>query len=181
MNDFELFEKKKSVNEYILHLENELRNIQLKFEDIALRPIYAEVFTLSEERDNVEKELRIARIERTKLEKDASYEQKLFNLFSIFKKHSNFLKEKGYYKIDGKYLCWDRDHGGNLLLAGYFGGIQDVPGNKRNIWAPIEKAFNTRNLAQQYSDYEKISKGKTAKYDQYDKELRSLIDGKISL
>lgn len=105
----------------------------------------------------------------------------LFNLFPMFKTHSLFLKEKGYYSSSKGCLIWTPTHGGNLLLAAYFGMIQDNPGSGRNIWAPVEKAFNTKYLAQHYSDYETMRKGKTIKYDKYDKELRDLVAGKISL
>jgi len=74
-------------------------------------------------------------------EKDC--EKKLFSLFPVFNKHSEFLKLKGYYCVNDDKLVWK--HGGNLLLAGYFGMIQDIPGNTRFMWADIERAFNTRN------------------------------------
>lgn len=105
------------------------------------------------------------------------HEKELFSIFPVFEKHSEILKTKGYYKIDRDKLTWK--HGGNLLLAGYFGMIQDIPGNARNIWAPIEMAFNTKHLAQHYSDYETMRKGKTAKYDKYDKELRYLVKNSL--
>jgi hypothetical protein len=75
-----------------------------------------------------------------KLEEAVSYEQGLFNKFADFKKHSEFLKKEGFYEVGEGHLRWKL--GGNLLLAAYFGMIQDRPGNRRCIWADIEKAFN---------------------------------------
>jgi hypothetical protein len=108
-----------------------------------------------------------------------SYEQSLFNLFPVFEKHSKYLKDKGFYIINRDQLEWV--HGGYLLLAGYFGMIQDIPGNGRCMWSGIEKAFNARNLAQQYHDYISVQKGKTAKYKKFDEELRNLVAGRIRL
>jgi hypothetical protein len=107
-----------------------------------------------------------------------SYEQKLYDLFPDFKKHAEYLKAKGYYKTSGENLEWV--HGGNVLLAGYFGMIQDKPGTTRFMWAEIERAFNTKHLAQQWSDYETMRKCKTPKHEKYDKELRALVEGNIS-
>ena len=113
-----------------------------------------------------------------KLEEAMSYEQGLFNQFADFKKHSEFLKKEGYYKLEEGHLCWK--HGGNLLLAAYFGTIQERPGNPTCTWANIEKAYNTKNLAQHYYDFKNLNKGKTDKYYEYAKKLSELIDGRIS-
>jgi len=108
--------------------------------------------------------------------KNNDHEQRLFNLFPVFNKHSEFLKAKGYYKLAKEKITWV--HGGNLLLAGYFGMIQSIPGNPRCMWADIERAFDTKHLSQHYSDYETMRKGKTSKHEKYDKELRDLVSGK---
>jgi len=107
------------------------------------------------------------------------YSLALTNLFPVFEKHSKYLKDNGFYSIDRDKLIWG--HGGNLLLAGYFGMIQEAPGLGRCMWSYIEKAFNTRNLAQQYHDYCSVQKGKTAKYKKYDEKLRNLVAGIIRL
>jgi hypothetical protein len=114
-----------------------------------------------------------------KREEAVAFEQMLFNQFADFKKHSEFLKKYGFYVLREGHLRWV--HGGNLLLAAYFGMIQERPGNFTCIWANIEKAFNTKNLAQYFCDYKNIRKGKTDKYREYNKILQYLIEGRTSL
>ena len=107
------------------------------------------------------------------------YEKKLFTLFPDFEKHSSYLKEKGYYEVNETNLSWK--HGKNLLLALYFGRIQDKPGHTRLMWADIEKAFSTRNLSQHYNDYDSMKRGKTSKHETHAIELINLVKGTILL
>jgi len=132
----------------------------------------------------IEKQKKVTQPEDTQANEQLSqvennFEQTLFGLFPVFKIHSEFLKKKGYYEISESNLRWV--HGGNTLLAGYFGMIQDIPGTSRFMWSEIESAFNTKHLAQHWSDYETMRKAKTAKHEKYDKELRDLISGKTRL
>ena len=118
--------------------------------------------------------------ERTPTESQGTiYEKNLLSSFPDFEKHSPVLKEKGYYEVNDTNLSWK--HGGNFVLAVYFGKIQDKPGCTRLMWGDIERAFNTRNLTQYYKDFEPLKRGKTGKHDTHVKFLIDLISGRNRL
>jgi hypothetical protein len=106
--------------------------------------------------------------------------------FFRFELHFPYLKEMGYITKKDDFLLWEK--GGQIMLAAYFGMLQEKNDRTKNRqWAPIEKVFKVyidgeitqaRNLAAQYKDFEEIKKCISSKHDKEIQELTRLIDGK---
>ncbi|GHV02284.1 hypothetical protein FACS189485_02300 [Spirochaetia bacterium] len=105
-------------------------------------------------------------------------EEDLFNksYFYGFQTHLPTLKKGEYITETPTGLVWNDKKGGNLMLAAYFGMLQNRKFERsKNEWSIVEKVFNTKHLSQSWSDLESVRKGKSNKWDKEYKYLKNLI------